>query len=463
MKYLFVTFVIFSSLPVVSQTSAVMKAYKNYKANEITHRRFKQSDVFGSLDKLGDQFTITELGRSVEGRSIKMVSVGAGPINVLMWSQMHGNEPTATQALLDLVQFLAADDEYNGLRKRMREQLTMHFIPMLNPDGAQYFQRRNMQGIDINRDALRQQTPEGVTLKKVRDSLNADWGFNLHDQSRYTQVGQLPASISFLAPAYDYDLSINEVRGDAMKLIVVLNRVAQQYVPNQVGRYWDDFEPRAFGDNIQKWGTRTILIESGGYQGDREKQYLREVNFALLLTALDQISSVEFKSEPVSSYESIPNNANGRLHDLIIKNINWKSEYITDVAIRQNERENIAHDDYYLVGAITDVGDLSTATSYEAFDASDYIAEAGKMYRSVLSSEEFGSLNVHDLIKEGITDVRISDGFDPFARDNKLKIHEAENAKVDERIAPGANPSMVFRKNGKIVFTLINGTLIKID
>ena len=44
-----------------------------------------------------------------------------------------------------------------------------------------------------------------------------------------------------------------------------------------MGRYSDEFEPRAFGDNIQKWGTNTILIESGGIFGDEEKQYLRKL------------------------------------------------------------------------------------------------------------------------------------------------------------------------------------------
>ena len=33
--------------------------------------------------------------------------IGHGPKSILLWSQMHGDEPTATPALLDLTDFLA--------------------------------------------------------------------------------------------------------------------------------------------------------------------------------------------------------------------------------------------------------------------------------------------------------------------------------------------------------------------
>ena len=45
--------------------------------------------------------------------------------------------------------------------QRILSSLTLYVVPMLNPDGAERFQRRNAQGIDINRDALSLQTPEG--------------------------------------------------------------------------------------------------------------------------------------------------------------------------------------------------------------------------------------------------------------------------------------------------------------
>ena len=45
--------------------------------------------------------------------------------------------------------------------QRILSSLTLYIVPMLNPDGAARFQRRNAQQIDVNRDALSLQTPEG--------------------------------------------------------------------------------------------------------------------------------------------------------------------------------------------------------------------------------------------------------------------------------------------------------------
>ena len=92
---------------------------------------------------------------------------------------------------------------------------------MVNPDGAERFKRRNFYDIDLNRDASRLQCPEAVILKSVFDSLKADFGFNLHDQSHRYSVGNSfrTATISFLAPAYNYEKDFNDVRGNAVKLI----------------------------------------------------------------------------------------------------------------------------------------------------------------------------------------------------------------------------------------------------
>jgi hypothetical protein len=55
------------------------------------------AEVLERLNALpSDLFTVEQLGESVEGRSIHHVRAGTGPMPVLLWSQMHGDEPTAT-------------------------------------------------------------------------------------------------------------------------------------------------------------------------------------------------------------------------------------------------------------------------------------------------------------------------------------------------------------------------------
>ena len=54
---------------------------------------------------------VEELGRSVQGRSIHLLTLGRGPRRILLWSQMHGDEPSATPALLDLAGFLLASPD----------------------------------------------------------------------------------------------------------------------------------------------------------------------------------------------------------------------------------------------------------------------------------------------------------------------------------------------------------------
>jgi murein tripeptide amidase MpaA len=203
-------------------TASLYETYENYKESSIGKRRIKHQDVQTLIGSLKNEpgFTIKKVGTSIEGRALTLLSLGTGPTDVFLWSQMHGNEPTATQAIFDIVNFFKSDD-FKVEKSAILDNLTIHFLPMLNPDGAEAFKRRNTLGVDINRDALRLQSPESRTLKRVRDSLDADFGFNLHDQSTYynAELTEKPATISYLAPAYNYEKDINESRGNAMNML----------------------------------------------------------------------------------------------------------------------------------------------------------------------------------------------------------------------------------------------------
>ena len=361
------------------------ESYSDYKEEQIINRRLKHEDVTTLIENLKSQenIHIQKVGESIEGRSLNLISLGKGETDVFLWSQMHGDESTATMAIFDILNFFNSDD-FKGRKDLMLNNLSIHFLPMLNPDGAEKFTRRNSLGIDVNRDALRLQSPEAKTLKRMRDSLDADFGFNLHDQSKYynAERTEKPATVSFLAPAYNYEKEINDVRGNAMKVIVQMNNVLQKFAPGQVGRYNDDFEPRAFGDNIQKWGTSTILIESGGYPEDPEKQEIRKLNYVSIISALYSIASEEYKTEEISEYENIPNN-DRMLFDLKISGLNYDLEgetYVLDLGINTFENDLEGNSVFYYTGRVVDQGDLSTSYGYKQVDGSGLRYEKGKVY-----------------------------------------------------------------------------------
>src|SRR3972149_11621627 len=140
--------------------------YESLKLASITSRRFTQDKMLAWLQPLLDQgqYVSTPVGASAEGRTIFLITFGGGPTKVLLWSQMHGDEPTATMALLDIINFLVLHPTHPVVEE-IRQDLTLLMVPMLNPDGAQRFQRRTAQQIDLNRDALRFETVEAQILK----------------------------------------------------------------------------------------------------------------------------------------------------------------------------------------------------------------------------------------------------------------------------------------------------------
>lgn len=446
------------------------KAYEDYREERINTRRFKHSDIEPLLLRLRQEpgFAVKKLGSSIEGRPIYDVSVGTGDTQVLMWSQMHGNEPTATMAGLDLFNFLSADDQFNALRQEILTNLTLHFVPMLNPDGAEVFERRNAIDIDINRDALRLTSPESRILKNIRDSLNADFGFNLHDQSTYYTAGvnEKPATISFLPPAYNYEKDVNEVREKAMQMIVQLNEALQYYVPGQVARYNDDFEPRAFGDNIQKWGTSTVLIESGGFPRDPEKQEIRKLNFMLLITALHSIATESYSERDREEYWNIPENER-YLYDLVLRNVQREMNgdlYTVDVGINRVEIEFDENKDFFYVSSIREIGDMSTYYGYDEFDADGMVAVPGRVYPEVQADlRAVTKLNTKKLLRDGYTTVRVEDmeGQEKIRQQLKLDVVGLE-AEPGHELLLGNRPNFILEKNGKARYAVVNGVLISL-
>ena len=291
--------------------SAGLELAERYRVEGLDERRFTHAEYWGALAGAlrSDRIQVTRLGESVEGRAINAVTAGSGPTTVLLWSQMHGNESAATMSLADMIHWFGTAPESDSLRASLAERLTIVMVPMLNPDGAERFIRENAIGVDINRDARRTATPEGRILKSVRDSLQADFGFNLHDQGVHTAGEDGPlVAIALLAPAADEERSWGPVRQRARGVAAAIATALGPDLGARMARYDDAYSPRAFGDNMQAWGTSTVLIESGILPNDGQKQQLRRLNIVALLSAFDAIASERYADEATAAYDSLPMN-----------------------------------------------------------------------------------------------------------------------------------------------------------
>ena len=373
-----------------------------YKEKSLKNRRFKHNDLIPLIKKIPLDKTV--VGRSFEGRDIYKITLGSGPMQVLLWSQMHGDEPTATMAIMDILNWFVANDEFNDVRAAILNKMTLHFVPMLNPDGAEKYIRRTTLGIDMNRDALRFQTPEGRILKMLQDELKPDISYNLHDQSTRYSVGMTnkQATISFLASSYDYERSWNDTRIRAAQLICSMNESIQKIIPGHVGRYYDDHEPRAFGDNIAKWGSTLILIESGGYKEDIEKQFIRKLNFVAILKSFQSLVNKNLANYTLEDYHAIPTNERF-LFDLLIRNVVFVEngqEIIKDIGINLTEVTTKDFKSFTVDPRIADLGDLSIFFGIEELDATGMqvmnisnFAELASIYNYKDTSKKLPELN----------------------------------------------------------------------
>ncbi|WP_374163542.1 M14 family zinc carboxypeptidase [Arcticibacter sp. MXS-1] len=348
--------------------------WHSYRDPNFHDRFFRHDTVRRRISELRHEGSVNvrEIALSAEGRQIYCLSTGSGPVRVLVWSQMHGDEPTGTMAIFDLLRFLTSTERRDTERELLLKQCTFYFVPMLNPDGAERYQRRNAQGIDLNRDFLARQTPEVSALLALHAELQPHFGFNLHDQDTLWSVTgtKMPASISLLAPPVDAQLSVPPNRLLAIAIVAGLYDMLQKLIPGQIGRWSDEYEPRAVGETFQQLGTATVLIEAGGYAGDPEKQEVRKLNYLALLHAFHLIATDLPGGDLTSQYLSIPLN-NKHLFHLLVRGccIETSAGMIcADVGLNHTEVvDELGR--RVKVYQVEDLGDLSTWNAYEIIDA----------------------------------------------------------------------------------------------
>ena len=372
-----------------SLAAELFLSYEEYRLDHLRPSNCRYPEIvdeLGTLVRESDgMLTMREIGRSVEGRSINMVSCGHGPTHILLWSQMHGDESTATLALMDGFQFLIREHKQKPWLDEMLAGITIHTIVMLNPDGAERVQRHTAVGIDMNRDARVLATPEARVLREAQQRLQPAFGFNLHDQG-LSSVGSTPrvAVLALLAPAMDAKKSLSAARVRAMRIGAYIVRSLGQFVDGHLSTYDDSFEPRAFGDSMQMWGTSTLLIESGHWPGDPEKLFVRKLNYVAILSSLGAIADGSYQDVELDHYAGLMTNGKN-MFDYIIRSVllahvtGWTHQVDVGLSVDPAINRGVATRGNSPLVTVKEVGDLSTHGALTTLDANSRTLPSGAL------------------------------------------------------------------------------------
>lgn len=347
-------------------TSEIQVLYQQIKVQNLGTRYTPPSSIEAVINQAKLQGNFSVLGRSFQGRDIGYVSIGQGPIRVLAWSQMHGDESTTTRALIDLFSFLTVYANQVALVNDILERYTIRIIFQLNPDGAQAYTRENAEGYDLNRDALALNQPESRLLIDLATEFAPDLCLNCHDQrSLYSLSHSIdPPQISFLAPAADEKLSLTKARVKAIERICLAHSVLNEAGFSKVGRYDESYCGDCFGDYFQSQGIPTVLIESGHIIGDTHREDSRFVVFMALLGILkDNLDDVS-GSDAHECYFALPENLN-IIRDVVLHNVHY-NDRLVDIGLQNRhvlDKDRLITETY-----IHDIRPKGTLLGYKSFE-----------------------------------------------------------------------------------------------
>ncbi len=142
------------------------------------------ADMEAFLEKVARPgfITVTEEGRSVEGRAIRLVRLNRGGakarFKAFFYAQQHGNEISGKDAQLCLIRAIADKPAL------LPEDVDLYLMPMVNPDGAEAGRRTNGALADLNRDHIRLLQPETRALHAVARRILPHLAVDSHEFTR---------------------------------------------------------------------------------------------------------------------------------------------------------------------------------------------------------------------------------------------------------------------------------------
>jgi murein tripeptide amidase MpaA len=123
-----------------------------------------------------------ELGKTLDGQPLDLLTLGTGPKTVWLYARQHPGESMAEWWAEGALEFLT--DPTNQTALALREKAVFHIVPNMNPDGSRRGHlRTNAAGINLNREwhaPTMEKSPEVFLVKAAMDETGVDFAMDIH-------------------------------------------------------------------------------------------------------------------------------------------------------------------------------------------------------------------------------------------------------------------------------------------
>jgi hypothetical protein len=259
------------------------------------------------------------IGRSNEGRALRLATVGNGKTRLLFVTQQHGDEPLGTPAAVRALWSLGVPN--SPWHRWLRSRVTVDFVVQANPDGAVRNQRFNHDpsatgeyaepgvGYDINRfhNPLTpigdNPVPESVAVLRRWHATHPAVVVDYHMQGRYLQPDGRETTASILWPTSPLAgaEAVTRSRQLAVRNYDTMTLFAFANVTRYPGGDYEGIARNAYGI----LGSASLLVELSDLPADQVELQIRSAFTSMLATAQGAADGSLWRVDPARA-DTVP-------------------------------------------------------------------------------------------------------------------------------------------------------------
>jgi Zinc carboxypeptidase len=259
------------------------------------------------------------VGRTNEGRPIRLASVGTGPTRLLYVTQQHGDEPLGTPAAIRALWTLGVPS--TAWHRWLLRRVTVDVVVQANPDGAVRDQRYNHDpsasgpysepgvGYDINRfhnpltPIADNPVPEARAILRLWHATRPAVVVDYHMQGRYVQPDGRETTASILWPTSPLAgaVAVTRSRQVAVRNYDAMTWLAGANVTRYPGGDYEGIARNAYGI----LGSASLLVELSNLPADRVEFQIRTAYVSMLATAQGAADGTLWRIDPARA-DAIP-------------------------------------------------------------------------------------------------------------------------------------------------------------